>query len=376
MLGRSQLLLGLLSETADALDAQVQLWDRSTVLRAGWDQAAKNKTIRDAGAFFRERVANPVSQQVQATVSELAPQWSRARAEQAGPGPHPLDRHIMKFCRLLSHAGLRLDGPPDAASLHDLCLEVERHAVRTLAEADNRSLAARIKREPRTGFDGKTTDDMVRYVIQRTFEHLDAEFRTKTPAEQEEIAARISAALRDLPPEEQERIRKTARLPDLTAETLRQTGRFASLGIGLSGMVGLAGFTAFTTLTSVVAAVTGLVGIHLSFGTYMVLTSSLAGLANPLFFIPMLAGGATWMAGKANRSIRGVLYPTFIATSVMSHAASDEADLPVTAFADRVRDLVCEIGTRSDQHVAPLVMRFPGLGHPSVVARLASHVTG
>jgi hypothetical protein len=365
-----------LGETDDAVDAQVQLWDRSTVMQAGWDQAARNKTIRDAGAFFRERVAEPARQQVQAKISEFAPQWSRAHAEQAGAGPHPLDRQIMKFCRLLSHAGLRLDGPPDTASLHDLCLQVERHAVRALAEIDERSMTARLKRQPRNGFDGKTTDDLVRYVIQRTFEQLDAEFRTKTAAEQEEIAARISAALRDLPPEEQERIRKTARLPDLTAETLRQTGRFASLGVGLSGMVGLAGFTAYTTLTSVVAAVTGLVGIHLSFGTYMVLTSSLAGLANPLFFIPMLAGGATWMASKANRSIRGVLYPTFVATSVMSYAASDDADLPITAFADRVRDLVCEIGTRSDQHVAPLVVRFPGLGNPSVVARLASHVAG
>ena len=374
MLGRSQLLLGLLSETDDAVDAQVQLWDRSTVLQAAWGQAAKNKTVKDAGAFFHERVARPVSQQVQARVSELAPQWSRGHVERAGVGPHPLDRYVMKFCRLLSHAGLRLDGPPDATVLHDLCLQVERHAVRALAETDDRSLTARIKREPRTGFDGKTTDDLVRYVIQRTFDQLDAEFRTKTPVEQEEIAARISAALRDLPLEEQERIRKTARLPDLTAETLRQTGRLASLGVGLSGMVGLAGFTAYTTLTSVVAAVTGLVGIHLSFGTYVMLTSGLAGLANPLFFIPMLAGGATWMASRANRSIRGVLYPTFVATSVMSYAASDEADLPLTALADRIRDLVCEIGTRSDQQVASMVTKFPGLGHPSVVARLASHV--
>ena len=45
------------------------------------------------------------------------------------------------------------------------------------------------------------------------------------PKKQMEVnLQRIAAALRDLPPEEQERICRAARLPDLTAETLRQTG--------------------------------------------------------------------------------------------------------------------------------------------------------
>jgi hypothetical protein len=100
----------------------------------------------------------------------------------------------------------------------------------------------------------------------------------------------------------------------------------------------------------------------------------LAGLSNPLLFIPMMAGGATWMTGKANRSIRGVLYPTLVASSVMSLAASEKAELPIQAFLARIGTLINEIGDGAGPHTASLVSRFPALGNPAFSARLASHV--
>ena len=125
------------------------------------------------------------------------------------------------------------------------------------------------------------------------------------------------------------------------------------------------------------AAVTGLVGIHLSFGTYMMLTSALAGITNPLVFIPMLAGGTTWMASRANRSIRNVLYPTFRPASVMSFASSDEHERHLDeAFVARLGDLVREIGTGSGLHTASLVARFPALGRPAVVVRVQVMLPG
>lgn len=374
MLGKSRLLLGLLSETDDAATTEVELWDRSNVWQAAWDQAAKNQTVKNAGMVLRDKVAKPFADEVRDRLRELLPQPDE-EADQSGL-EHPLDRHLMKFCRLLDHAGLRINHTPTVVELHDLCLQIERDAVRSLREADDRSLSARLKREPRNGFDGTTTDDLVRHVIQKTFEQLDAEFRKKTPTEQEEIAARIAAALRDLSPEEQERIRKTARLPDLTAETLRQTGMLASLGFGVSGMVGLAGFTAYTTITSLVAAATGLVGLHLGFSTYMFLTWGLAWITNPLVFIPMVIGGGTWMTSRANRGIRGVLYPTLVATSVMANASTEERDLPVADFAKRIGSLAGEISTGSGERLGFLVSRFPGLGRPPIASRLMRHVTG
>jgi hypothetical protein len=375
MFGQSRLFLGLLSEPSEAVAAQVSLWDRSNVWQAAWEQARKSKLATDAGTYLHEKVGEPVNR-FQKAVTELIPVTIQLkdRSDHTNDGSGDLDPYVMKFCRLLQQAGLRLDRAPDVATIHDLCLQIERSAVRTLSEVDDRSVIARLKGAPRQGFHGTSTDDLVRYVIQKTFDQLDQEFSNKSLAEQDEIAARISRALHDLPAEEQERIRKAAGLPDLTAETLRQTGRFASLGLGLSGMVGLAGFSAYTTLTSVVAAATGLVGIHLSFFTYHVLVSALAGLSNPLLFIPMMAGGATWMTGKANRSIRGVLYPTLVASSVMSLAASEKAELPIQAFLARIGTLINEIGDGAGPHTASLVSRFPALGNPAFSARLASHV--
>ncbi|HEX2939855.1 MAG TPA: hypothetical protein VHO91_02335, partial [Rhodopila sp.] len=285
MFGQSRLIQGLLCETSDAVAAQVMLWDRSTVWQAGFEQAAKTKLATAASDYLNKKVVAPV-QHVRRTMAELVPDWVRDRhRSQAEPQANPIDGHISKFCRLLRHAGLRLDAGLSAAHLHDLGLQIERDAIQTLAAVDERPLGKRILGAKRQGFIGTNIDDLVRYVISKTFDQLDEEFKNKTPAEQDEIAGRIAAALRDLPPEEQERIRRAARLPDLTAETLRQTGRFAKLGAGLSVTVGLAGFTAYTTLTSVVAAVTGLVGIHLSFFTYQLLVSGLAGLTNPLLLV-------------------------------------------------------------------------------------------
>jgi hypothetical protein len=375
MFGQSRLVLGLVCETSEAVAAQVALWDRSTVWNAALEQASKTKLVTAAGGYLQQNIFAPL-QRAKTTVTDFVPEWIREHyREQSGAQSNPIDNHVSKFCRLLQHAGLRLDTAPSAAHLHDLGLQIERNAIQTLAAVDDRSLGKRLLGAKRQGFTGTNIDDLVRYVISKTFGQIDEEFKNKTRSEQDEIAGRIAAALRDLPLEEQERIRKAARLPDLTAETLRQTGRFAKLGIGLSATVGLAGFTAYTTLTSVVAAVTGLAGIHLSFGFYMMLTSSLAGLTNPLILVPLLAGGGGWMTSRANQKIRGVLYPTFVATSVMSLATSDEPSTRAGAFVARIQELVTEIGTKGDLHTASLVGRFPGLGNPALSARLASHVT-
>jgi hypothetical protein len=152
------------------------------------------------------------------------------------------------------------------------------------------------------------------------------------------------------------------------------TGSIASVGVGLSALVGVAGFASYTTLTSVVAAVTGLVGIHLSFGTYMLLTSSLAGLTNPLLLIGVLAGGGFFLTKNANHSVRGLLYPTLIATSVMSYAGSEGSEPDLQPLIARIDELKAKVSVSDGAEAARLVSRFPGLGQPSRLARLMSNV--
>lgn len=123
-----------------------------------------------------------------------------------------------------------------------------------------------------------------------------------------------------------------------------------------------------------VAGITSLIGIHLSFYTYTVLTSMMAGLANPLFFVPVIAGGGAWMASKANRSIRGTLYPTLVAMSVLAHAANEDRERSVAAFRERLAALVTDINSATGARQVSLVRRFPGLGNPPRSARIARHV--
>jgi hypothetical protein len=280
----------------------------------------------------------------------------------------------MKFCRLAGHARLSLQNPPDLVQIHDFGLEIERDAVRTLRSIDNRGVRARFRREAKTGFEGSTIDDMVRYVIQRTFQVLDEEFQKKSPAEQEKIAEEIANALHDLPPAEQERVRQAAGLPDLTAETLKQTAVLASLGFGVSGLVGFAGFSAYTTLTSLVFSVTSFIGITLPFSSYMALTSLVAGIANPFIFIPAIAGGGAWMTSKANRSIRGTLYPILVTNSILASSTENDQDSATSDFESRIGELIYEINNSNGSHLISLIRQFPGLGSPPLSAKLAKHV--
>ncbi len=235
MLGTSRLVLGLLREKTASVAAQVELWDRSNVIQAAWGQAAKRSSLaRDTGAAFDTRVVTPTRAAMKAGLNAYLDPSGHASDRALDNKPHPLDFHIRKFCQLAGYARIKITEVPDVVTIHHWGLEIERDAVRCLRETDNRTLRERINGDERKGFEGNSLDDLVRYVVQQTFQNLDAEFRKKSAAEQAVIADRIASALRDLPPEEQERIRNAARLPDLTSETLKQTGALAILGVGFS----------------------------------------------------------------------------------------------------------------------------------------------
>jgi hypothetical protein len=294
--------------------------------------------VKRASGFLSEHVGD-TAKQIGNKLTETLPDLV---TNQMVPEEHPLDPFVRKLCRLADHARIKLDEPLAPAVLHDICLRIERDGVKTLKSADNRTILKRIQeRIPMLGappkkFEGESIDDLVRYVIRRTFEQLDQTYHTKSPEEQEQIAVQIADALSKLPEEEQERIVKATGLKDLTKETLVATGSIASVGVGLSALVGVAGFASYTTLTSVVAAVTGLVGIHLSFGTYMLLTSSLAGLTNPVLLVGVLASGGFFLTKNANHSVRSLLYPTLIATSVMSYAGSEGSEQDLQPLISRI----------------------------------------
>lgn len=375
MLGKSRFLTGLLGETPDAVKAQVDLWDQSNIGQAAWSQAtSRSSFVRQADAAFKEHVGRPIGQKVNEKLQQYLPETFGDKHQSSINEFHRYDHHIMKLCRLVGHANLSLQNPPDLVQIHDFGLEIERDAVRTLRSIDNRGVRARLRREAKTGFEGSSIDDMVRYVIQRTFQVLDEEFQKKSLAEQEKIAEEIAEALHDLPPAEQERVRQAAGLPDLTAETLKQTAVLASVGLGVSSLVGFAGFSAYTTLTSLVASVTGFIGITLPFSGYMALTSLMAGITNPLFFIPAIAGGGAWMMSKANRSIRDTLYPILVTNSILASSTEKNQDSNISDFELRIGELIHEINNSTGSHLISLIRQFPGLGSPPLSAKLAKHV--
>ncbi len=82
------------------------------------------------------------------------------------------------------------------------------------------------------------------------------------------------------------------------------------------------------------------------------------------------------MTAKANRSIRGILYPTLVASCVLAYTATEEQSQDIFVFKERMVELLSSIRSSTGTRLVSLIQRFPELGNPPLLARLARHVAG
>jgi hypothetical protein len=292
---RSVLLEGILTENAEAARAQVWTFDHSTVL----GEITKRVPRLADEASRRVPLIEPLTRFLPTSFSERAPNdpFRHARDDNLILPITPTDWRAAKLGRLLGHFDLRFTSAPSEAALLDLCLEAEARAVALLT----RLAGPGRSKKGVAPFEGGSVLDLAQYVLRRIFKELDQDFAMKPREEQEQIATDIARLLTELPPDLQERIRREAKLADLSAAALKKTGAIAAVGGALVGTVGIAGFAAYTTLTSMIAASAGLFGLTLPFAVYLHATAALAFLSNPLVLgVATLLGGRFALA-RANR---------------------------------------------------------------------------
>jgi len=262
------------------------------------------------------------------------PAHAQAHIERSAflPDLTPDEWRTIKLSRLLWHFDLKLPVAPTPALLHEAASAMERKAVAALRDA--KSVRRIGKNEP--AFTGMTIQDLAEYALKALFRHMQERFDAMADSERLELAEQIAGQLQALPPELQDRIRREAKLDDLSAGAFLRGGAVAAAGSALVGTVSLAGFAAYTTLTSTIAAIAGLFGLKLGFGFYVAATSMLATATSMTVLGPLALVGGIWLARKTTRSMRSGLVPFMIATSVMAQPTEHEARHALHAASEKL----------------------------------------
>lgn len=192
--------------------------------------------------------------------------------------------------------------------MHEIC-EIPFRNYMALADFDD-SAAEIIEscitflKESEKSFNGDTLEDLIKYNVDQMFGQIGKHFEKMEPEKQEEILQALRTFIEKLPDEQRSAILKEIGVDQLSSEYVRKMLVSGGLSSAFAAAVSVGGFSFYVGAVSFLAAVTGLVGITLPFAFYTGLTSTIAVVANPIFFLPVLAGGGFLLYGSQNGKMR------------------------------------------------------------------------
>lgn len=167
---------------------------------------------------------------------------------------------------------------------------------------------------------------MIKFQMSKLFDELDNNFKDFTIEEQTKFASKVNEYLQSLPEEQQKIIKEKLGVNDLTNDMIRKVIITSGSSILFAIIVEVSGFAFYMTANSLLASIaTGIFGVTLSFTAYSTLTSTIAILANPLFFVPVLLGGGALLAKHQNKKLKKKLLPITIMQITLPYM-SKEAD--------------------------------------------------
>lgn len=324
---RSALLKGLVREPSVSVGQQVVTWDQSDVLT-------------QLGGHLDRLGSRVVPDVIRDRLDRGGDETRQALGLTREPGPDfllPFDPHLMKFCRLSNHLGLSINGSPSQAALDDLSQRTEEAVIALLSKVESPSLIGRRVLGKEAGFRGRTIEQATVHILSKLFSQLEKEFHDLDEAAKEKASHDILVAIEEMDEVTQAGIRERIGVNRLSADAFYKTGAIAGIGTGLGGAVAIGGFGSYTLLTSTIASVAGVVGVTLPFSFYIMATSTLAFLSNPVTIVAALAGGGWFLRRTANRSVRDRYLLVLAALSVIAQGNRTEEEDAARAFADHAK---------------------------------------
>jgi hypothetical protein len=171
-------------------------------------------------------------------------------------------------------------------------------------------------------FRGVDLQSLVQHVITQMFGEVGKQFDQLSTAKKDAVVDAVTKYIDSLPAEQQARIRQELGAEKITAEYVRRGLVRGTLATAFATAVSVGGFPFYMGAVSLLATITGAIGVTLPFAAYTTLTSMIGVLANPLFLLPILAGGGIFAYTRQNRKLRQHLAILVLAqTAIAGHAA-------------------------------------------------------
>lgn len=176
-------------------------------------------------------------------------------------------------------------------------------------------------RESEPDFAGKDLQDMLHFLMNKMFGEIGTHFDSLSCDKQQQVVDEIRKYIDSLPEAQRDKLRKEIGADQITDGYIRKAIVSGTLSSAFAAAVSVGGFAFYTGAVSLCATLAGLIGLTLPFSFYVGLTSTVAVVSNPLFLIPLLAGGGWWLYSHQNHDMRCRLAPLLVAQSVITHLA-------------------------------------------------------
>ncbi len=176
-----------------------------------------------------------------------------------------------------------------------------------------------VLRDTEKDFSGNNLQDLLRFLTNRMFGEIGKRFESLDAGQQQQVVDAVRAFITDLPEAQREKIRNEIGADQITDSYIRKAIVSGTLSTAFATVVSVGGFAFYTGAVSLLATLAGLVGLTLPFSVYVGLTSTIAVVANPLFFVPVVAGGGWWLYTRQNKAMRRRLAPLVVAQAVLNH---------------------------------------------------------
>lgn len=286
---KNELAIGVLKQSGEGLAHHVAMWENVTL----WNVLAEKtqstlRKLRDG-----------------TDIEDLAKSLEASAKDLFRCGDDELRLRLV--WGLAQHLEVRVPPNTSAGELDEVCHRICQRGVALLREQDD-------------AFKGETVQEMASYQLKKFFDDLGNKFDSQSAPKQEAIVEQVMSAIRDMPEEQRDRLRRELGADDLSDAVVRNAIVTGGLGAAFATVVNVAGFSPYIVAVKILAGAAGLVGITLPFAVYTTLTSMIAFLSNPVTLAFLLAGGVWLMNRFANRRIRSSLVPILVTQLVAASA--------------------------------------------------------
>ncbi|WP_416147245.1 hypothetical protein ACM26V_13555 [Salipaludibacillus sp. HK11] len=178
-------------------------------------------------------------------------------------------------------------------------------------------------------FAGTTFEDVVQHFFNKMFEKIDKKYKDVSQKEKETLENEFQSFISELPQHQQEKLKKELDVSELSQQVINRIIATNGTVVLFSALVNTMGFSFYMGATSLLASGVSLLGLTLPFAAYTSMTSLIAVLANPIFFLAVIAASGFYVS-KQRSKMQDMM--TFLSVMQLFFSQDDNREEQICTF--------------------------------------------